>query len=336
MYVRPLVPPARRAAALAALAALALAALAVAPFVGMRAIAPSVAFGAAEAEAGERAIFWTIRVARVLTAFLAGAALASSGAAFQALFRNPLAEPFTLGVAGGAAFGASLCLRLGWTFRIAGFAACSVAAFGGAILAILLVYGLTRGREGFAGPRLLLAGVAVSFFFSSVILLLQYLSDQSQTFRVMRWLMGSMDVVGYEPLRNIAPLAAAGAAILLARARELNLLLTGEDLALSRGVRVERVKKDVFLAASLTVGAVVAFCGPIGFIGLMAPHAGRRIVGPDHGALLPASILLGGAFLVACDAVARTAAAPAEIPVGVVTSLLGGPFFLWLLLSRRT
>jgi iron complex transport system permease protein len=303
------------------------------PFVGMERIDPRLLWSST----GDRArldILWQIRIPRVCLGFLAGSALAVSGAAFQAMFRNPLAEPFTLGVSSGAALGASLCLHLGWQFSVAGISATSLCALAGSMAAILLVYGLTRARRGFSVGTMLLAGVAVSFFFSSLILVLQYLSDLTRTFRMLRWVMGGMEtVVGFNDLFAVLPLVVTGILIVLYLTHDLNQLATGEELASSRGVDVARTKLLLFFATSLMVGAVVAVCGPIGFVGLMVPHICRLLVGPDHRTLLPASLLAGGLFLTLCDTVARTAIAPSELPVGIITALLGGPFFLSLLLG---
>ncbi|MFC1607487.1 FecCD family ABC transporter permease [Candidatus Latescibacterota bacterium] len=278
-------------------------------------------------------IFWKIRVPRVITALCAGAALALSGLAFQALFRNPLATPFTLGVSSGAAFGAALYVQIGFMFSILGISGRALGAFLGALMSISFVYGLTRARKGFSTATMLLAGVAVSFFFSSIILFIQYISDFTNSFLIVRWLMGGLEVVGYRPVSVIAPFLIVGSSIVFLSTHELNLMTTGEEIALSRGVNVGRVKTVLFLATSLMVGGVVSVCGPIGFIGMMTPHICRLLIGPDHRYLVPATFLFGAMFLAFCDTIARTIIAPADIPVGVITSLLGGPFFLWLLLS---
>jgi iron complex transport system permease protein len=277
-------------------------------------------------------IFWRIRVPRALTAFLAGLALALSGMAFQALFRNPLATPFTLGVSSGASFGAAVYVLFGASFAILGISGATLASFLGAGLSMLLVYGLTLTRKGFSTYTMLLAGVAVSFFFSSLILFLQYLSNFTQMFRILRWLMGGFETVGYRPVYSILPFALAGSIVILILTRELNLLATGDDIAASRGVSVRRTRHWLFFATSLMVGAVVSVCGPIGFVGMMAPHICRLLIGSDHRWLGPATLLFGGLFLTLCDTLGRTLIAPAEIPTGVITSLLGGPFFVWLLL----
>ncbi len=308
--------------------------LAAAPFVGMHAVPVQTLWNPADQTASR--ILWQIRFPRVTMAFLAGAALAVSGMTFQAMFRNPLATPFTLGVASGASLGASVYIHLGLSLSFLGIPGGSWFAFAGALSAILLVYGLTRARQGFSTGSMLLAGVAVSFFFSSLILFLQYLSDFTRTYRMLRWVMGGLDhVVGFDEVRTALPVVAAGAVVILYLTHELNLITTGEELAIARGVDVNRTKLLVFFTSSLVVGAVVAVCGPVGFVGLMGPHICRLLIGPDHRYLTPATLLFGGAFLIICDTVARTVLAPTELPVGILTALLGGPFFLWLLLSRN-
>lgn len=316
------------------LATFSLACLLVAPFVGMEWITPVEGLQARTANLSAR-IFWDIRIPRVLAGFLCGASLSLGGTAFQALFRNPLAAPFTLGVSSGAGLGAAIFVRLGLAFSFLGIPGVSLAAFGGALFAMALVYVLTRIRGNFSTATLLLGGVAVSFSLSSLTLFIQYSANLYDSFRLIRWMMGGLGSMSYDSVRNMAPFALLGAGIVLWLPHEMNLLNTGRDVALSRGVEVDRVQKLIFLSVSLMVGGVVAMCGPIGFVGIMAPHICRLIVGQDHRYLTPAAALFGGAFLVVCDAFARTIIAPAEIPVGVITAMLGGPFFLWLLLTRR-
>lgn len=280
------------------------------------------------------AIFWQLRLPRVLLALLAGAGLAVSGLAFQTLFRNELAEPYTLGIATGAALGAVLSLRLEEMGVLWGMPLVSLASFAGAIGATALVVGLAWRRKGNTGT-LLLAGIAVSLSCSALILFLQYLSDSTQTFRMVRWMMGGLSVVGYGEVLWAAPWVLGGAVVLLALRWDLNLLLTGEELAASRGVDLVRLRLRVLGVSALMIGALVAVAGPIGFVGLMVPHMLRRWVGHDHLFLAPACLLGGGAFLAVCDLAARTIMSPAELPVGVLTALLGGPFFLWLLVLGR-
>jgi len=279
-------------------------------------------------------IFWSLRVVRVLIAFIAGASLAVCGMTFQAMFRNPLATPFTLGVSSGGSFGAALCMSLGLGFSIAGVHAISMFAFAGAFCAIMIVYMLSRLKRQFSAMTLLLAGVAVNFFFSSAVLFIQYFSGFVDSHIIIIWLMGGLSIIGIGPVLDTLPFFLTGTCIILYLGSELNLLYVGEETAVSRGVESDRVKKVLFFTTSLTVGGVVAVTGPIGFVGMMVPHMARRIVGANHRVLGPACVLMGGSFLVACDTLARIAVRGIEIPVGVVTALLGGPFFLWLLLTR--
>ncbi|HTQ79207.1 MAG TPA: iron ABC transporter permease [Thermoanaerobaculia bacterium] len=319
-------------AALALLGLLWLAVLAGAPLLGSHtALVRELLAGDPTA----RAIFWQLRLPRVLLALLAGGGLAVSGLSFQTLFRNPLAEPYTLGVASGAALGAVLALRL-TEGQLLGFPLLTLLAFAGALAATGLVVGLgTRRRQGDETGTLLLAGIAVSLSCSALILFLQYLSDSTQTFRMVRWMMGGLSVAGYREVLWLLPWVVGGSASLLLLRWDLNLLLTGEELAASRGVDLGRLRLRILLLTSVMIAALVAMAGPIGFVGLMVPHILRRFVGHDHLALTPACLLGGGAFLALCDAGARVVMAPAELPVGVVTALLGGPFFLWLLLLRK-
>jgi iron complex transport system permease protein len=310
-----------------------LAVLIIAPAFGIEWISPSILLNS---DGGmNREIFINLRIPRVLTAWLAGAALAISGMAFQSLFRNPLATPFTLGVSSGAALGAAIYIRLGLTVTVFGISGLGLSAFAGALACIALVYGLTRLRGGFSAATLLLAGVAVSFFFSSLILFIQYISAFSQSQKIVRWMMGGLENSGYGPIAQMAGFTLLGGVIIALLCNELNLLMTGDEIAISRGVNAHKVKRLIFFAVSLMVGIVVAYCGPIGFVGMMAPHICRLLIGANHRTLLPASLLFGGMFLVLCDTFARSIIPPAEIPAGVITALLGGPFFIALLLNRK-
>jgi iron complex transport system permease protein len=314
------------------LGVLGLVVLLVTPFVGMQTITPAMLWSP-ESSGMEMKIFWHLRVPRTLTAFLVGAALSLSGLTFQAMFCNPLATPFTLGIAGGAALGAAVYIRLGLAFAILGLSGQTLSAFAGAVLVILLVHGLSRLRRDFSMAAILLAGVAISFFCSSFILFIQYLSGFAHLFQITRWLMGELAVTGFAAVRELAPLVLFGSVIILGMGRELNLLTTGEELAVSRGLNLRRARNILFFTTSLMIGGIVARCGPIGFVGMMAPHICRLLIGADHRLLIPATFLFGGSFLTLCDTLARVLIAPAEMPVGVITALLGGPFFVWLLIS---
>jgi iron complex transport system permease protein len=281
-------------------------------------------------------ILMQIRIPRVLLAFIVGAGLALCGLVFQSMFHNPLATPFTLGVASGASLGAALAVFFGLSFSFLGLDSTSLLAFIGALATISFVYGISRFGSGFSPEILLLTGVAVSFFFSSLILLTQYLSDMTDSFQILRWLMGNLSIVGYHEIWRLLPVISIVIGLVFFFRRDLNLLTAGDEIALSRGVSVRRLRYVLFFSTSICIGAIVALCGPIGFVGMMVPHICRLLIGQDHCWLIPASCLFGGGFLILCDSVARLAIAPAEIPVGVITTLLGGPFFLWLLIRSRT
>lgn len=318
--------------------ALAAAACGAAPLVGSTAIDIARVFDATVpfAQNTDAQIFFVARLPRTLAAALVGASLAAAGVVLQALLRNPLATPFTLGVSAGAALGAMLTITFASPFVLAGLPAVPVASFAGSLGAVAIVYALaTVRRRGLSTEVLLLAGVTLNAFFSAVILFVQFFADFSQTFRTIRWLMGDLDVSGYAPiLAALPPLAFAfGAFAWLTRA--LNLLSMGPDAAATRGVDVHRAQRLAFFAASVATGAAVSLGGPVGFIGIIVPHLVRLLVGADHRLALPGSALFGAAFLVACDVVARTILAPLELPVGIVTAMIGGPFFLWLLIRRR-
>jgi iron complex transport system permease protein len=298
-----------------------------APFAGMSFIVPAEIFetGGPDAE-----VFLRLRLPRTVAAFFAGAGRSVAGMLFQAMFRNPLATPFMLGISGGAAFGASLYFYLGAGAALGGLGGVW-AAPAGALLSLLLVWALTRSRGAFSTPVLLLSGVIINFFFSSLVMLLQYLSRADDSLRIMHWLMGSLAVPDLARVSDMAFVVLAGFVFVRRQAPALDLLSAGEEIAASRGVEVGRVKLQVFLAASLMVGVIVSLAGPIGFVGMMVPHVCRSILGRRHRMLLPGAFMLGGAFLVVCDLGARTLLAPAELPIGIITALLGGPFFLWRL-----
>jgi iron complex transport system permease protein len=325
-----------KASVLCLLLLLAIVTLCLAPFVGWQMI-PVSALWQPPDDGGTMSVLWNLRLPRVAMAFLAGVALAVSGMVFQAMFRNPLATPYTLGISSGASLAASICILSGWSFTIVHIPAVTLAAFAGALLTITLVYFLTtRTPKGSTTATMLLAGVALSFFFSSLILFLQYVSDPTRTFRMLRWAMGGTEsVVAFSEVWTVLPFVLSGCLLVAYLIHELNLMLMGEDFAASRGVALESTKMLLYFAVSMMVGAVVAVCGPIGFVGLMAPHICRLLVGPDHRTLFPATMLLGGTFLVICDTLGRTVIPDTELPVGVITALLGGPFFLWLLFSRK-
>lgn len=287
-----------------------------------------------------RTVIHTVRLPRVLQGLAAGAMLATAGVLLQALFRNPLADPALIGVSSGAALGAVSIIVLGATVlaglsRVLGVWTLPLAAFAGAALTALLVFALAR-RDGTLDPTtMLLCGIAVNALAGAGIGLLTFLATDEQLRNLTFWSLGSLGAATWGSLLGIAP-----ALLLLVLAvpplvRPLNALLLGESEALHLGVAVERLKRLLVVLAAAGAGAVVAVCGVIGFIGLIAPHLARLLAGPDHRVVLPLSALLGATLLTAGDLVARTAVRPAELPIGILTALLGAPFFLWLLRRRR-
>ena len=283
-----------------------------------------------------RTLFFRLRLPRVLMGLVIGASLAVTGGALQALFRNPLADPYTLGVSGGGALGASIAIALGWSARVAGVPLVFVASFAGAMLAVLAGKDhRPHRRHGCCPERCCSPAVAVNLIAAAAVLTIQYLADPTSALRILRWLIGSLDVVGLEPVgRMLFVLAPAWLALLLSRGN-LNLIAIDEDTAATLGVNVRRCETIVHVLVLLIVGVTVSAGGAIGFVGLIVPHAVRLMFGEDLRIVLPGSLLLGGAFLILADALARTVLPSSELPVGAITGLLGGPVFLWLLRRRQ-
>ena len=280
-------------------------------------------------------IFFVARLPRVLAGGLVGATLAAAGVVLQALLRNPLATPFTLGVSAGASLGAMLAVTMRLELSVLGITSIPLASFAGSLLATAIVYALANGpRRVMSTTVLLLAGVTLNAFFSALILFVQYLADFAEVYRAARWLMGDLDVGGFDPIVAALPLVIVAALIFVRLPAALNLMGVDPDSASSRGVDVVSTQRWAFFSASLATSAAVALAGPIGFIGIVVPHLVRLLVGVDHRIVLPAAALFGATFLVLCDLLARTLLAPVEIPVGVVTAIIGGPFFLWLLVRE--
>lgn len=278
-----------------------------------------------------------VRGPRVLLGAVVGAGLGVVGMTLQALVRNPLADPFLLGVSSGASVGAVAVILTGVT--VFGFASTSVAAFLGALAALGLVYLLSRAGGQITTTRLVLAGVAVAYVLSAVTSLMLIMSSSGdQARQVLTWLLGGLGGANWDSLWLPLSVVLIGLAVLLAQSRTLNVLLAGDEAAMTMGVDANRFRAQVFVVTSLVTGVLVAVSGPIGFVGLILPHAVRLLVGSDHRRALPATALAGASFLVIADMAARTLASPQEIPVGVLTALCGGPFFLWLIRrdARRT
>ncbi|MEX2493481.1 MAG: iron ABC transporter permease [Nitrospirales bacterium] len=277
-----------------------------------------------------------VRMPRVVLAFFVGGSLAMVGVALQALLRNPLADPFVIGISSGAALGAAIALLFGLGISVGSLSALPVCAFAGALLSLMIMYRISSAQFGFSVYTLLLAGVVLNAIFSAFIMFLTSIADPNRAFGMYAWLMGTLTGPDWSTLGILVLYLGAGLIMLGMHAQSLNLLTLGEETARSLGVEVERVKKVVFLAAALLTGAVVSFSGIIGFVGLIIPHAVRLVVSADHRLLLPVAGLVGGIFLMLADTVARTALSPSEFPVGVITALVGGPIFLWLLTTRQT
>jgi iron complex transport system permease protein len=264
-----------------------------------------------------------------------GASLAVTGASLQALFRNPLADPYTLGISGGGALGASVAIALGWSLRVAGVPLVFLASFLGAMLAATLVRAIARTGAVILPGALLLSGVVVNLVSLAAVLTIQYVADPNSSLQILRWVVGSLDVIGIAPVGYMLILLVPAWLALLALSRQLNLLAIDEDTAATLGVNVRRCETVIHTLCSLVVGVTVAMGGAIGFVGLIVPHAVRLMFGEDLRIVLPGSLLLGAAFLVLADALGRTALPSGELPVGAITGLLGGPAFLWLLRRRR-
>jgi len=280
----------------------------------------------------ERTIILSLRLPRAILAGLVGAGLSVSGATFQALLRNPLADPYILGVSSGAAVGAIIAILLGLSASSLGL---PLASFLGALLTILVVFYFGR-QDGKIHPNtLLLAGVIIGSFLSALIMFFISVSQKEELHTIIFWLMGDFSFSSGRSILVILPYVLLGILLLYLRSRHLNLILSGEENAVQLGVAVERLKLVSYLCASLITAASVSVCGLIGFVGLIIPHSVRLIFGPDHRLLIPASALVGASFLIASDAFARTILAPTELPVGVITAVFGGPFFIYLLRTRK-
>ncbi len=301
-----------------------LVAIAILPLIG----SAHIDYGRAIAgQSPDAEILFGVRLPRVLLAMLTGGALAAAGVLFQALLRETLATPYTLGVSSGASLGAVIAICLGgsqvW-----------VASLLGAGLTLLLVMAVASESRRMSSFTLLMAGITLNSICMALILFLQSFASFGQSFAIVRWLMGGIDAVPYTTLAWLAAAVLPSVLYLFWKSREWNLLAVGEDWAATRGVSTPALILTGYLIGSFLTGTVTALTGPIGFVGLIVPHGLRLTIGADHRLLIPASFFLGATFLAICDTIARTILAPAEIPVGVITAILGGPFFIWMLRSR--
>lgn len=330
--------PARLALVLGCLLAGLVLVVGAALFVGSARLAPAtvlrVLAGGGDADSTERVVVLSLRLPRIAAAVLAGGALAVAGVGFQALTRNALAEPSVLGVSSGAAFGVVVAQLFGGGGALADAIRLTAFAFGGALLAGVTVYAIASTHGAFAIQTLLLGGVIVGIFFSAAITVLISLVDINRLGGIVHWLLGNVAPIPAASLGAFAALAGVGFWLIAGRARQLNLLALGEEAALQLGVDAGRLKRRVFVGAALLTATVVAFAGPIGFVGLIVPHALRMLLGADNRMLAPTALAGGGIFLLVADTVARNVVAPAEISVGVITAFCGAPVFVYLLRTR--
>lgn len=280
-------------------------------------------------------ILFQVRLPRVVLGFLVGSCLASVGVALQALLRNPLADPYVLGVSSGAALGVAVAVLFGIGTTVLALSLLPVCGFVGGLVALAVMYRMAVTHDRLPTHSVLLTGVILNAIFSALIMFITSIMEPNRSFGMMAWLMGSLTAPAYSVLVALAAYLLIGLVLLFKQVRVLNILALGEEPARSLGIDTERVKRFIFLLSALMTGAVVSFSGMIGFIGMIVPHAVRLVVGADHRLLLPASALAGGTFLMAADTVARTVFVPSEVPVGVITALAGGPFFVYLLVWRK-
>ncbi|MBH0203642.1 MAG: iron ABC transporter permease [Nitrospira sp.] len=282
-----------------------------------------------------KTILLQVRLPRILLGFLVGCSLASVGVALQALLRNPLADPYVLGVSSGAALGAAVGILFGVGTSVLAETALPACGFAGGLLALVVIYRMAATYGQLPIHSLLLTGVILNAIFSALIMFITSILDPNRSYGMMAWLMGTLTAPTYGALIGLVIYLSIGLFLLFSHMRVLNILALGEESARTLGVDTEQAKRSIFVVTALVTGAVVSVSGMIGFIGMIVPHAVRLVTGADHRLLLPASALVGGTFLMGADTIARTVISPAEIPVGIITALAGGPFFVYLLLWRK-
>lgn len=275
-------------------------------------------------------LFWDLRLPRVIIAFFTGALLGLSGLIFQSLFRNPMSTPFTLGVASGATLGTAFAIVFGFISFI------SVFGFMGALLTIVILFTLTSRLKAFESSSLLLVGIALSFFYSASLMILFYISDETQSYEIVRFTMGSLDIVGLE---NTLPILIVSLLLLILSINyknEIKLLLTSYENAFLKGIEVKKINTILLISVSIAIGVAVSITGPIGFVGLIIPHILKTIYKKSADKLLVPTYFYSGIFLVLCDLISRNLGASSDVPIGVVTSFLGGPFFIYLLTRKKS
>ncbi|MBN2782772.1 MAG: iron ABC transporter permease, partial [Campylobacterales bacterium] len=274
-------------------------------------------------------LFWDLRLPRIIVAFFTGALLGISGLLFQSIFRNPMSTPFTLGVASGATLGTAFAIVFGFVYYVAFF------GFGGALVTIAILFTLGSRLKSYENSSLLLIGIALSFFYSASLMILFYLSDESQSYEIVRFTMGSLDVVGFGSVTPIASTATLLLILSLLYKKEIKLLLTSYENAFLKGVDIKRLNYMLLITISIAIGIAVSITGPIGFVGLIVPHIIKNIYKKSADALLVPTFFYSGIFLVFCDLVARNLGTASDVPIGVITAFLGGPFFIYLLIRKR-
>ena len=282
-------------------------------------------------EMWQSSIFWNLRAPRIVLSVLVGAALSVCGAAYQSVFRNPLTDPYVLGISSGASVGAAVAILLGLEAYMLGVGACALVT---GLLTIVVIYRIASIGNRMHTTTLLLTGVCITFLMSAIISFIMVLR-QDKMDSIIFWTMGSFASASWTEVAILAPVVAVGIGIVLYYARDLNLLLAGSETARSLGVEVERVKRVLLLSTTLMVAFCVATCGVIGFVGLVVPHCLRLVLGPDNRRIVPCAIFAGGLFMLLCDTLARTLLMPAELPVGSLTALAGAPLFIYLLYKNK-
>jgi len=274
-------------------------------------------------------VFWDLRLPRVIVAFFTGALLGLSGLVFQSLFRNPMSTPFTLGVASGATLGTAFAIVFGFISYIAFF------GFFGALMTIVILFTLTSKLKAYETSSLLLVGIALSFFYNAALMILFYISDETQSYEIIRFTMGSLDVVG---ISNTIPIVIVSTLLLLLTFKyknEIKLFLTSYDNAFLKGIEIQKINTILLVSVSIAIGIAVSVTGPIGFVGLIIPHILKTIYKKSADTLLLPTFFYSGVFLVFCDLVARNLGTSSDMPIGVITAFLGGPFFIYLLIRKR-
>ena len=282
-------------------------------------------------EMWQSSIFWNLRAPRIVLSVLVGAALSVCGAAYQSVFRNPLTDPYVLGISSGASVGAAVAILLGLEAYMLGVGTCALVT---GLLTIVVIYRIASIGNRMHTTTLLLTGVCITFLMSAIISFIMVLR-QDKMDSIIFWTMGSFASASWTEVAIVAPVVAVGIGIVLYYARDLNLLLAGSETARSLGVEVERVKRVLLLSTTLMVAFCVATCGVIGFVGLVVPHCLRLVLGPDNRRIVPCAIFAGGLFMLLCDTLARTLLMPAELPVGSLTALAGAPLFIYLLYKNK-